>query len=189
MRIYGNFCGPNHPRLEAKTRLDALYELNARPAVDDIDDSCKLHDMCYANTSTGNADCDVQMASELINWEFDHPACTRLAHYVGNGILMTTSGIRTRPEEVTVLNAPFVGAAAAFRFGLFSAGKVIGAPGAALNSSIIEVEYAQAGSPPLPPGHRCRRISLKPHHAGQRMRPRSLEGWSEGRGGRWREGR
>ncbi len=185
MRVHGNFCGPNHPKLTSTTRLDALQELNAIPAVDDIDDACKLHDMCYANTSTGNMDCDLQLNNDLaIHWNFDHPACTRLAFYIGYGIMMGTTGVRTRPEELTPLNSVVQVPAAAFRFTLFSAGKAIVAPYYAAGAAMIETEYQQAGAPPLPAGHVCRRVSVRPgseREATRRSNRRSLEGFQAGR--------
>ncbi|MGD9784665.1 MAG: hypothetical protein AB7E80_01635 [Hyphomicrobiaceae bacterium] len=181
MRVHGNFCGPNHPKLTSKTRLDALHELNAIPPIDDIDEACKLHDMCYANTSTGNMDCDLQLNNDLaIAWIWDHPACTRLAYHIGYGILMGSSGIRTRPEELTPLNSVVHVPAAAVRFTMFSAAKAINAPYFAAGAAMIETEYQQAGAPPLPSGHVCRKLHPRPGSevAARRAsrQTRSLEG-------------
>jgi len=186
MRVHGNFCGPNHPRLTSKTRIDALHELNAIQPVDEIDEACKLHDMCYANTSTGNMDCDLQLTNDLnFAWIWNHPACTRTAFYLGYGILMGSSGIRTRPEELTPLNSVVQVPLAAFRFTLFSAGKAINAPYFAAGSAVIEAEYQKAGSPPLPTGHVCRKLHPRPGSEAEAMRRsrqvRSLEGRQSGR--------
>lgn len=52
--IYGNWCGPDHPKTGT----------NPKP-IDNTDLSCKHHDLCYAENGYLNATCDENLITEL----------------------------------------------------------------------------------------------------------------------------
>lgn len=56
--FYGNFCGPNHPKINGG---DAVSQLRAIAPVDDLDAICKNHDICYATPSTTRSECDLTL--------------------------------------------------------------------------------------------------------------------------------
>lgn len=58
LALYGNFCGPSHPRITGATSEEQVRELTAIRPRDDLDGACKMHDICYAQTFFGNWECD-----------------------------------------------------------------------------------------------------------------------------------
>jgi|GEM_PF-3221356 hypothetical protein len=57
MPVYGNWCGPNHPK-----DID-----NATAPIDLIDQACKNHDLCYQWQTYLDADCDKMLVFALDN--------------------------------------------------------------------------------------------------------------------------
>lgn len=53
--VYGNWCGPNHPKT-----MDPPPE-----ALDLVDQACRRHDYCYAERGYFNCDCDMDLVDEL----------------------------------------------------------------------------------------------------------------------------
>lgn len=52
--IYGNYCGPNHPKA------------GTHPApIDGTDSACMRHDECYAKNGYFNKECDMRLITEL----------------------------------------------------------------------------------------------------------------------------
>jgi hypothetical protein len=54
MPLYGNWCGPNHP----KSGTEPI-------AIDDIDQACKDHDKCYGKHGYFKEDCDHILLRDL----------------------------------------------------------------------------------------------------------------------------
>lgn len=65
IEIYGRFCGPDHPRVEGASSADRIDKLSAIEPVDDLDQLCKTHDICYERAGAGRLDCEVQFAREM----------------------------------------------------------------------------------------------------------------------------
>ena len=58
LKIYGNFCGPGNPAIQAKTRSERIAALKAIKPYDSLDGYCQRHDICYQLTHLLNMDCD-----------------------------------------------------------------------------------------------------------------------------------
>ena len=56
--VYGNWCGPDHPKYDKS---------NAPPAIDKLDAACRRHDKCYEEKGYLNCDCDFQLISDINN--------------------------------------------------------------------------------------------------------------------------
>ncbi len=52
--IYGNWCGPAHPKVNTNPK-----------AIDRTDLACKNHDKCYATNGYLNSQCDENLITEL----------------------------------------------------------------------------------------------------------------------------
>ena len=52
--IYGNWCGPNHPKKGT----------NPQP-IDKTDLACKVHDLCYSKKGYFHSQCDQQLVTNL----------------------------------------------------------------------------------------------------------------------------
>lgn len=61
--VYGNWCGPDHPRGFA----------NARPPVDPLDAACMRHDYCVAAQGRFDCGCDISLLTELRNTRWSNP--------------------------------------------------------------------------------------------------------------------
>ena len=53
LAVYGNWCGPKHPKT------------GACPPVNWVDEACRKHDECYAEKGYFNCDCDLQLQKTL----------------------------------------------------------------------------------------------------------------------------
>lgn len=53
--IYGNWCGPKHPRNTA----------TAAEPVDSLDSACKTHDICYEQKGDMDCGCDAALVKEI----------------------------------------------------------------------------------------------------------------------------
>lgn len=62
--IYGNWCGPGHRTLPG---------VNALPPVDELDDACMRHDVCYAIRGDADCGCDFRLLDELRYIPYSHP--------------------------------------------------------------------------------------------------------------------
>jgi hypothetical protein len=70
--VYGNWCGPDHPKLLAG---------NEPPPIDSIDAACMRHDKCYAENTYFSCSCDVKLWSELRT--NPHPTAKAITYYFG----------------------------------------------------------------------------------------------------------
>lgn len=52
--VYGNWCGPDHPRSGTNP-----------PPIDAVDAACRKHDFCYAQKNYFACDCDNQLLADL----------------------------------------------------------------------------------------------------------------------------
>ena len=55
--VYGNWCGPNHPK-DIK---------NAKNPIDILDNQCKKHDLCYVEKGEFDCSCDRNMVLDIDN--------------------------------------------------------------------------------------------------------------------------
>ncbi|HUW44924.1 MAG TPA: hypothetical protein VMW50_03920 [Dehalococcoidia bacterium] len=65
--IHGEFCGPNIPTLKSTDKRSQLAELQRIPPIDNIDASCKRHDICYAKRGYFNEACDKALIDDMRN--------------------------------------------------------------------------------------------------------------------------
>lgn len=65
--IHGEFCGPNIPTLKATDKRSQLAELRRISPIDDIDESCKRHDICYVERGYFNEACDKALIDNMRN--------------------------------------------------------------------------------------------------------------------------
>lgn len=61
LKIYGNWCGPNHPI--RKQGIEDPY------VVDYVDRACKAHDICYERKGYFNCDCDTALVGSISSME------------------------------------------------------------------------------------------------------------------------
>lgn len=54
MAVYGNWCGPGHPRAGTNP-----------PAIDEVDAACRKHDFCYAEKKYFACECDNRLLADL----------------------------------------------------------------------------------------------------------------------------
>jgi hypothetical protein len=80
---HGNFCGPGYPVIESTTTDDRVEKLTSLQPFDDVDKSCKEHDLCYVRLGRNDIVCD-----ELLERTLDHrsfsPECADLAINIKN---------------------------------------------------------------------------------------------------------
>lgn len=62
-QIYGNWCGPGHPKAGTNP-----------PPINQVDEHCRSHDQCYANNGYLNRLCDNQLISRLESVQTTDPA-------------------------------------------------------------------------------------------------------------------
>ena len=77
--IYGNWCGPDHPRGFA----------NARPPIDLLDSACMRHDYCIAAQGDFDCGCDITFLTELRNARWNNPYIQKNARGVYDAIALT----------------------------------------------------------------------------------------------------
>ena len=58
LKIYGSFCGPGNPVIEAVSTPEKITALKAIKPYDSLDGYCQRHDICYQVAHPLNADCD-----------------------------------------------------------------------------------------------------------------------------------
>lgn len=68
---HGNFCGPFHPVVNDRTKLEKLIELLTNEPVDDIDAACQRHDICFELAGWGNLACNRELVYEVNAMRFD----------------------------------------------------------------------------------------------------------------------
>lgn len=154
-KFYGNFCGPSHPRLASTSRADKYRELATIQPVDELDATCKAHDMCYAQVALNSLYCDNVLMAELIPYDWSHPYCKVLASRMTAGILYGTTWSEIHVEEgltaantVAAMKAPVRQAGLAYL-------RAMAAPVTAGNLALAELQYATAGKPAFEEGE-CR---------------------------------
>lgn len=57
VKIYGNWCGPNHPIRKPGAADPGV--------VDYVDRACKAHDLCYEKKGYFNCECDMQLVGNI----------------------------------------------------------------------------------------------------------------------------
>lgn len=79
VKMHGNFCGPNYPNLQSTTRESAALELQSIKPVDDLDQLCQAHDLCYVSRGVGHHICDGKLRAELMAFHGNSKQCNRKA--------------------------------------------------------------------------------------------------------------
>lgn len=54
--LYGNWCGPGHPKYDG---------LTGPGPIDGLDAACKRHDKCYRERGYMNCDCDLELLKDI----------------------------------------------------------------------------------------------------------------------------
>jgi hypothetical protein len=77
--VYGNWCGPDHPRSFAF----------ASAPVDPVDAACMRHDYCVAAQGEFDCGCDIALLSELRNMPWPNPFLRETARGIYDAIALT----------------------------------------------------------------------------------------------------
>lgn len=107
MPIHGHFCGPGHPKLFTVSKRDRIQELENIKPFDDIDASCKRHDICYEQNGFGNNACDRKLINDLKALRLNWP-CSSLRLNITFYFAITSDYMSPYPTDTTggkILNA------------------------------------------------------------------------------------
>ena len=77
--VYGNWCGPDHPRSLAF----------AAAPVDALDAACMRHDYCFAAQGEFDCGCDIALLTELRNTQWQNPRIASDARGIYDAIALT----------------------------------------------------------------------------------------------------
>lgn len=86
MRVYGNYCGPNWS--DGKVQPSVA---NGGPAIDELDEICRIHDACYASDGPLK-ECDIRFAKRM--FQYGTPLAVAMGIAVGGQGLMRPSDIQ-----------------------------------------------------------------------------------------------
>ncbi len=77
--MYGNWCGPDHPRDAYAAQL---------PPVDSLDAACMEHDICAATSGSGDCGCDIRFMNRLRGMTYAHPEQRTIARAMYDALAM-----------------------------------------------------------------------------------------------------
>ena len=95
--VYGNWCGPGHPK-------NSSQDL---PAIDELDKACKQHDLCYSEKGYLNCDCDMVFRDRLIR-NFGSPSLNLKAETIRDWFnIQPCTGVKTLAKPLFLVKDIF----------------------------------------------------------------------------------